>query len=52
MSPDQSLFTPADRTMLEHTILVRHRLEEQYAQPRTADTRPPRWACGFSWPPK
>jgi len=31
MSRDNSLFTAADRPMLEHTFLVRHRLEEQYA---------------------
>lgn len=30
MSPENALLTPADREMLEHTMLVRHRLEEQY----------------------
>ena len=30
MSPENVLLTPADREMLEHTMLVRHRLEEQY----------------------
>jgi cytochrome c oxidase subunit 3 len=30
MSPENALLTPADRQMLEHTMLVRHRLEEQY----------------------
>src|SRR3569623_602719 len=30
MSPENALLTPADREMLEHTALVRHRLEEQY----------------------
>ena len=31
MSLKDQLFTTADRRMLEHSILVRHRLEEQYA---------------------
>ncbi|HVX64543.1 MAG TPA: cytochrome c oxidase subunit 3 [Pirellulales bacterium] len=30
MSPENALLTPADREMLEHTMLVRDRLEEQY----------------------
>jgi cytochrome c oxidase subunit 3 len=31
MSPDNRLFTEFDQPMLEHTFLVRHRLEEQFA---------------------
>jgi cytochrome c oxidase subunit 3 len=30
MSPEDTLLTDGERRMLEHTILVRHRLEEQY----------------------
>lgn len=30
MSPEQTLWTPEEREILEQTILVRHRLEEQY----------------------
>jgi cytochrome c oxidase subunit III len=33
MSPENTLFTPEERAVLEHTFLVRHRLEEQYADP-------------------
>jgi cytochrome c oxidase subunit 3 len=31
MSPENTVFTPEERAVLEHTFLVRHRLEEQYA---------------------
>ncbi len=31
MSPESSIWTPAERDELQHTALVRHRLEEQYA---------------------
>ena len=31
MSPEPSLLTPEERDELEGTVLVRHRLEEQYA---------------------
>jgi cytochrome c oxidase subunit 3 len=31
MNPKQFLLTPSERQMLEHTFLVKHRLEEQYA---------------------
>jgi cytochrome c oxidase subunit 3 len=30
MNPDSTIFTADERNMLEHSILVRHRLEEQY----------------------
>ena len=30
MSRDNALLTADERAMLEHTVLVRHRLEEQY----------------------
>ena len=30
MSPDNTLWTPEERVILQQTALVRHRLEEQY----------------------
>jgi heme/copper-type cytochrome/quinol oxidase subunit 3 len=42
MSPEDALLTEGERRMLEHTVLVRHRLEEQYEnlehQHQTAST--------------